>query len=183
MTPTGPGTRQLGVQRLVLLSFWVVRQLAGVADCSALWRSHLCSILGYLMANIQVGQLSGILRAFALEIHQSVEAEYQATLLAVREALWFRKLAWDLGLSKGPVAISLDSQGALSLGTNSITSVRSKHIDVHHHVVRERVSRGEVVLGYCSTERMVADVLTKPLGEVKFRWCREALGVVPVTDT
>ncbi|KXZ47956.1 hypothetical protein GPECTOR_31g318 [Gonium pectorale] len=108
----------------------------------------------------------------------SVEAEYQAASAAVREALWLRKLTPELGLALRPIAISLDSQGALSLAHNPITSARSKHIDVLHHLVRERVRLGDVQLSYCSTEAMVADVLTKPLGEIKFRRCRLALGVV-----
>ncbi|GIL56067.1 hypothetical protein Vafri_11454 [Volvox africanus] len=107
----------------------------------------------------------------------SVEAEYQATASAVREALWLRKLACDLDLEEGAIEIYLDSQGALSLGKNAIISARSKHIDVHHHIVRERVVRGEVKLSYCSTERMVVDILTKALGEIKFVWCRDALGL------
>ncbi|GIL92943.1 hypothetical protein Vretifemale_20359, partial [Volvox reticuliferus] len=107
----------------------------------------------------------------------SVEAEYQATAAAVREALWLRKLASELNLEGGATKISLDSQGALSLGKNAIISARSKHIDVHHHLVRERVVRGEIELGYCPTDQMVADILTKALGEIKFKWCRGALGV------
>ncbi|KXZ41172.1 hypothetical protein GPECTOR_692g833 [Gonium pectorale] len=61
--------------------------------------------------------------------------------------------------------------------TTGITSVRSKHIDVHHHLVRERVARGELKLEYCATQHIVADVLTKALGEAKFRACRNAMGV------
>lgn len=91
--------------------------------------------------------------------------------------LWLRKLADDLGFASGAVCIDVDSQGALSLGNNPITSARSKHVDVQHHLVRERVTRGEVKLEYCATERMVADIFTKPLGEAKFVWCREALGL------
>ena len=107
----------------------------------------------------------------------SVEAEYQALSASVREALWLRKLAEDLGFASDVINISVDSLGALSLGNNPITSARSKHIDVQHHVVRERVMRKEVNLEYCPTEFMVADIFTKPLGVAKFVWCREALGL------
>ncbi|GIL67494.1 hypothetical protein Vafri_20882 [Volvox africanus] len=107
----------------------------------------------------------------------SVEAEYQATSAAVREALWLRKLAGELGLGSDAIEFRTDSQGAMSLGNNPITSARSKHIDVQHHLVRERVSRREVALSYCSTEDMVADVLTKALGEIKFKKCIKAMGL------
>ncbi|GIL68887.1 hypothetical protein Vafri_22154 [Volvox africanus] len=107
----------------------------------------------------------------------SVEAEYQATSAAVREALWLRKLAGELGLGSDAIEIRTDSQGAMSLGNNPITSARSKHIDIQHHLVRERVSRREVALSYCSTEDMVADVLTKALGEIKFKKCIKAMGL------
>ncbi|GLI71183.1 hypothetical protein VaNZ11_016291 [Volvox africanus] len=71
----------------------------------------------------------------------TVEAEYQATAAAVQEALWLRKLAGDLGLGSEAVEIRTDSQGAMSIRNNPITSVRSKHIHVQHHLVRDRVSQ------------------------------------------
>lgn len=126
----------------------------------------------YMLGGGTVSWLSQLQRTVAVS---SVEAEYQATATAVREALWLQKLADDLSLPKSAVEIRVDSQGALSLGNNPITSARSKHIDVQHHLVRERVNSGEVCLSYCSTEHMVADSLTKALGEVKFQWCRNAM--------
>ncbi|GIL78814.1 hypothetical protein Vretifemale_8246 [Volvox reticuliferus] len=107
----------------------------------------------------------------------SVEAEYQALSSAVREALWMKKLCADLGMMNGAVMIMVDSQGAMDLGNNPITLPRSKHIDVQHHMVRERIASGEVVLKYCTTERMVADTLTKALAEAKFVWCRKEMGL------
>ena len=107
----------------------------------------------------------------------TVEAVYQAGAAAAREALWLRKLAADLDLEEGAIPINIDNQGALSVARNPVTSSHSKHIDVHHHLLRERVARGEVAVRYCPTELMVADILTKALPANKFCFCRAAMGV------
>ncbi|GLI66562.1 hypothetical protein VaNZ11_010446, partial [Volvox africanus] len=107
----------------------------------------------------------------------SVEAEYMAAAFTTCEALWIRKLLYDLGMEQECVRIWDDNQGALSLIKNPVSSERSRHIDVAHHFVRERTERGEVKFDYCPTESMVADVMTKPLADKKFAEFRTAMGV------
>jgi hypothetical protein len=80
----------------------------------------------------------------------TVEAEYMGAASAVKEALWLKKLARDLGLEIGQICIKGDFQGALKLLKHSMSTQRSKHIDVMHHFARERVLRGEVRFKYCS---------------------------------
>jgi hypothetical protein len=53
-------------------------------------------------------------------------------------------------------------------------------MEVLHHIVRELAGRNEVVLEYCSTERMVAYCLTEVVGMSKFFQCRECMGMVDV---
>ncbi len=110
----------------------------------------------------------------------TLEAEYQAASMAAREALQQRKAFEDLsmGLGDAPVVIKCDNQGAISQIKNPLGSVRTKHIDVIHHFVRDRVERGEVVMEYCPTKLMVADILTKALGDEAYRACRAGLGLV-----
>ena len=108
----------------------------------------------------------------------SVEAEYQSCSAAAREAIWLKRLLGDLGLdSSGALVLNTDSQGAIQLGRNPIVSPRSKHIDVQHHFVRECEANGVIMLRYCDTEHMIADVLTKALARVKLERCRSGLGV------
>lgn len=107
----------------------------------------------------------------------TAEAEYMAAGSAVKEALWLRKLLCDFekDISR-PVVIHTDNQAALKLLTNPVVSARSKHIDVQHHFVRERIVRNEVVFTYCPTGEMVADCLTKLVPKQKLRKCCEGMG-------
>jgi len=107
----------------------------------------------------------------------TVEAEYMSAAQAAKEALWLRKLCADLGIAGGKIQIYGDNQGALQLLKHPIASQRSKHIDIMHHFVRERVTRGELRYDYVPTAQMVADILTKALDAAKFKTCREMLGM------
>ncbi len=64
---------------------------------------------------------------------------------------------------KKAMVIRCDNQSAISLTKNPTQHARTKHIDVQHHFVQEGVENREVTFEYCSTEEMVADVLTKAL--------------------
>jgi ATP sulfurylase len=77
------------------------------------------------------------------------------------------KLMKELGYMKEKKAmvIRCDDQGAMSLSKNLMRHTRTKHINVQHHFVRERVENGEIIFEYCSIEDMVANVLTKALPE------------------
>jgi hypothetical protein len=108
----------------------------------------------------------------------TVEAEYMSAAHATKEALWLKKLCNNLDLKCEGVPIECDNQGAIKLVKHPIASQRSKHIDVSHHFVRERLLRKEVSFEYCLTDRMPADFLTKALAPSKFEVCCKMVGVV-----
>jgi hypothetical protein len=107
----------------------------------------------------------------------TAEAEYMSAASAAKEALWLRKMFASFGVDVTPVHLWCDNQAAIKLIKHPISSMRSKHIDVQHHFVRERVARGELVFEYCATADMVADCLTKPLSVNQLHRCLAGMGV------
>jgi len=108
----------------------------------------------------------------------STEAEYVALSSATKEAIWLRRLMKDLGkLTDASTTIYEDNQGAIELAKNAKYHSRTKHIDICHHFVRERVVSNEIRVIYCRTEDMVADIMTKGLPTPTFEKLRDLLSV------
>ena len=55
---------------------------------------------------------------------------------------------------------------------------RTKHIDIQYHFVREHVQNKQIILTYCPTSDMTADVFTKALPQPAFVKHRRSLGLV-----
>jgi len=111
----------------------------------------------------------------------SCEAEYIGQTNATKEAVWLqaflRQLQPDKDPGVGATVIYADNQGAIALAKNQVFHGRTKHIEMHYHFVREKISDGTVELRYISTSEQVADGLTKALCRDKFQAFRRAVGV------
>ena len=116
----------------------------------------------------------------------TAETEYISTSDASREAVWLRKMLFDLfDSSLEPVVIHCDNQSYVKLSENPVFHDRSKHIEMRYHYVRDMVQRRAVNLRYIPTHEQTADVLTKPLSKTKFEYFRDKLGVMenaPLTE-
>ncbi|MCO5603288.1 hypothetical protein L7F22_057437 [Adiantum nelumboides] len=113
----------------------------------------------------------------------SCEAKYRAVFTATVECVWLRRLMADLGVGQDTAnTIYTDSQSALAVARNPIFHARTKHIKVHYHYVRERLSAGEISLAYVPTQDNLADLFTKALSREKLEAFRKALGLLPFVD-
>ena len=108
----------------------------------------------------------------------TAEAEYVALCEASKQITWVTEFLSKLHVSHelighGGMLTYTDNQSAIAIakGTNS---TKTKHIDIAYHYVRKRVLDGKVNLQYIPTDRMLADILTKPLPYSKAKnLCKE----------
>lgn len=111
----------------------------------------------------------------------SCEAEYIAAASAACQGLWLGQLLAEME-GKQPVQVELlvDNKSAISLAKNPVHHDRSKHIDIRYHFIRDCVENGKIGVNYVPTGDQLADLLTKPLGRLKFLELRRRIGMVVV---
>jgi hypothetical protein len=99
----------------------------------------------------------------------SCEAEYIAASTASTQAFWLVRLLGDLlDRDTGAVELRVDSKSALALAKNPVFYERSKHIRVRYHFIRGCLEEESFKACYINTKDQLADLLTKPLGRIKF---------------
>ena len=108
----------------------------------------------------------------------STEAELVALSQATQECLWLRQLLKDLGFAQRDASVIFeDNQGAINLTKHQKHHDRTKHIAIHDLFCRERVHSGEIEVCYCSTNKMLADIMTKAVSRIQFQKMCYLLGI------
>ena len=99
-----------------------------------------------------------------------------AASLAALEAIFLRGMLGEVGCEQeGPTVIGVDNQGAIALAKNYISNSRTKHIERRHLKIRELTEEFVVRPEFVPTDENVADIMTKPLGRVKFEKFRKMI--------
>jgi len=178
----------------------ILRYLKGALNYELVFKGSTSPLVGYTDAdwagdkntrrstsgytfNIGSGAISWSSKRQPTVALSTCEAEYVAQTQATKEAIWLKGLLVELSdmhnneLSPSAVILYGDNQGAIALAKNPVYHGRTKHIDIQHHFVREKVESGDVRLEYIPTEQQIADGLTKPLPKDRFEAFRKALGV------
>ncbi|KAG0573898.1 hypothetical protein KC19_VG219500 [Ceratodon purpureus] len=130
----------------------------------------------------------------------SIESEYRALSDGTQEGAWSCRMLLEVGflpdvaipvncvdphihgaLPSSSINISCDDHGALKLARNPVFHARTKHIELRHHFVRERVLEGEIILHYIPTSQQPADILTKSLCRNNFEFHRKTIGITELS--
>ena len=98
---------------------------------------------------------------------------------AGNQAMWYRMFMEELGYeANDPIMLHGNNQGSINLSLNPSTRRKSKHIPIKYHVIRDYVEDEHIELIRTSTLDMLADGLTKPLGQNKLEDFVVGLGLV-----
>ena len=100
---------------------------------------------------------SGVISWFSREQSyvalSTTKAEYVAACSASCEAVWLRKLLFDLfDLQLDATYIYCDNHSCVNLSENPVFHDKSKYIEIKYHYIRDMVQRGEVKLQYVAMD-------------------------------
>jgi len=83
----------------------------------------------------------------------------------------------ELGYNLGPIPLAGDNQGSIFMSCNPVQEIRSKHIDIRYHYIRDCIDKGKVEVFFTEGNNNSADMFTKNLGHTKFSILRKTLGL------
>ena len=97
----------------------------------------------------------------------TAEAELVALSEGAKLALYVKNVIDELEM-KYYINIFTDNQSAQVIASSCGSVRKVKHMDIKSRFIQEFVQMPFVSLKYMPTEKMIADLLTKPLGKEKF---------------
>ncbi|GFS54007.1 retrovirus-related Pol polyprotein from transposon TNT 1-94 [Trichonephila clavipes] len=120
------------------------------------------STSGYVMIYTG-GAISWRSQRQAIVATSTTEAEVIAASEAAKEVIWLCRLIQSIVNLREIPTLQVDNRAAVKLSHNPEYHRRTKHIEIKHFFVREKVLEGKLNVKQVSTEKQVSDILTKPL--------------------
>ncbi|GJV23109.1 hypothetical protein Tco_1375804 [Tanacetum coccineum] len=99
----------------------------------------------------------------------SAEAEYVAAAGCCANILWMKSQLTDYDIIDEKVPIFCDNTSAIAISNNLVLHLRTKHIDIRYHFIRDHVLKGDIELHFIPTQYQLADIFTKPLDDLTFK--------------
>jgi hypothetical protein len=108
----------------------------------------------------------------------TTEAEYIAAGHCCAQLLWMRQTLRNYGYKLSEVPLLCDHESAIRMADNPVEHIRTKHIDIRYHFLRDHQQKGDIKIAYVNTHNQLADIFTKPLDEKTFSKLRNELNIL-----
>jgi hypothetical protein len=119
------------------------------------------SISGFIVLINGVPILWGSLKQ-TIVVDSTCSAEYVAASVCCKQIMQAENMVQFLDFTcPKPYKMYTDSQACLKIATNASKMGVVRHLEIRYHLVRCIVTMGDIVLEYCITEDMLADIFTK----------------------
>ena len=93
-----------------------------------------------------------------------------------------RQTLKDYGITYRNVPLLCDNESAINIAENPKDHLRTKHIDIRYHFLRDHVEKGDIHIDHIGTDFQLADIFTKPLDEARFCQLRRELGILELDN-
>ena len=109
----------------------------------------------------------------------SAEAEYRAMSATTSELEWIAQLLQDFCIPLHlPIPLYCDNKAAMHIAANPVFHERTKHLRIDCHYTRDKLLEGFLQTSYVPSRDQLADLFTKPLGELHHNFLISRLGLV-----
>jgi len=114
----------------------------------------------------------------ACVVLSTTEAEYIAAGSCCAQSLWIKQQLSDFGLNLSKIPLLCDNTSVINLTKNPVQHLRTKHIEIRHHFIKDHVNNGDCEIQFVSTENKLAGLFTKSLNKERFNFLRNELGII-----
>ena len=113
-------------------------------------------------------------------VDSTMKAEYVTTCEVAKEAVWLKKFLSDLGvirMEQFSITLFYENCGAVAQSTDPRNHKKGKHIERKFHIIRDIVTRGDVVVAKIDSANNLANPFTKTLPQKTFESHLEGIGI------
>ncbi|GJR21293.1 hypothetical protein Tco_0969820 [Tanacetum coccineum] len=113
----------------------------------------------------------------------TTEAEYVSLSACCAQVIWMRTQLLDYGFTYNKIPMYCDSQSAIDISCNPVQHLRTKHINIRYHFIKEHVEKGTIELYFVGAKYQLADLFTKALPKERFEYLVHMIGMRCMTPT
>ncbi|MBW0543902.1 hypothetical protein O181_083617 [Austropuccinia psidii MF-1] len=106
----------------------------------------------------------------------TAQAKYMALSFAARETLWIYNLFCKTIATKTPILLS-NNKTAVGISTDSMSKKQTRHLIREFNVINEYIVMKKLELKWATTNEQLADIMTKPLGNLKTQQFRQRMSL------
>jgi hypothetical protein len=88
----------------------------------------------------------------------TVETEYIVAGHCCAQLLWMRQTLRDYGYKLSKVPLLCDNESAICMADNPVDHIRTKHIDIRYHFLRDHQQKGDIEIAYVNTQNQLANI-------------------------